>query len=213
MSIEKREDELSVYLAKQPYKTELDGINLTIARNVFPSDFGITSSFAGNFILQQKPGESALDMGCGSGYFAFLLKKIGSQRVIGVDFNRDAIECATANIGQNPGLAPIQFIHSNLFADVPPRKFDLIMFNFNYYPSNGLYGLNADGGQEILRRFFSEVVDYSDADTRIYIPYSEFVGAEHDPKNICGEYGLTINTRATTRNKAGEHYIYEIAQA
>jgi methylase of polypeptide subunit release factors len=213
MSIPKREDELLAYLDKQPYETKLDGINLTIARNVFPSDFGLTSSFVGGFMLQQKPGESALDMGCGSGYFAFLLKQIGSKRVMGVDYNRDAVDCASANLELNPDLAPIQFIHSDLFADVPPRRFDLIMFNFNYYPSNGLYGLNADGGQEILRRFFTEVVDYSDGNTRIYIPYSEFVGAEHDPKNICVEYGFAASTRATTRNQAGEHYIYEVARS
>ena len=85
MSISKREAELALYLDKQPYTTELDGITLEIAKNVFPSDFGITSSFFGEFMLRQKPANSALDMGCGSGYFAFLLKKMGCRTVLGVD--------------------------------------------------------------------------------------------------------------------------------
>jgi release factor glutamine methyltransferase len=213
MSIPKREAELASYLDKQPYLTELDGISLEIAKNVFPSDFGITSSFFGYFMLQQNPGSNALDMGCGSGYFALLLKKMGCHRVLGVDFNKDAFNCATGNALRNPGLGSVEFIHSDLFAQVSPRQFDLIVFNFNYYPSSGVFGLNADGGQEILKRFFSEVNPYITQQTRIYIPYSLFVGEEHDPKNICTDFGFTAKLVATTTNQSGEHVIYEVMQA
>ncbi len=210
MSIAKREQELSYYLDRQPYRTELDGISLTIAKNVFPSCFGITSSFFGNFILQQKPAATALDMGCGSGYFAFLLKKIGCETVLGVDFNSDAVKCATENSGLNPSLAPIAFIHSDLFNDVLLTTFDIIVFNFNYYPSNGDFGLNDDGGRQILQRFFSQVSAFCDSETRIYIPYSEFVGLEHDPKMICQDFGFTYEIMTTTVNETGEHCIYKI---
>ena len=210
MSIAKREEELSYYLDRQPYLTELDGISLTIAKNVFPSDFGITSSFFGDFILQQKPADMGLDMGCGSGYFASLLKKIGCKTVLGVDFNIDAVKCATENIKLNPSLAPIDFIHSDLFNDVPLTTFDIIVFNFNYYPSNGDFGLNEDGGRQILQRFFTQVTAFCDAETRIYIPYSEFVGIEHDPKMICRDFGFAYEVMATTVNDTGEHCIYKI---
>ena len=109
MSIAKRESELAVYLDKQPYMTELDGITLEIAKNVFPSDFGLTSCFFGDFILQQEPAPTALDMGCGSGYFALLLKKIGCTEVLGVDFNIDAVKCATENSQRNPDITPYRF--------------------------------------------------------------------------------------------------------
>ncbi|MSP28678.1 MAG: hypothetical protein EXR80_09860 [Methylococcales bacterium] len=59
MSIAKREFELANYLDKQPYMTELDGITLEIAKNVFPSDFGLTSCFFADFILQQDAGAIA----------------------------------------------------------------------------------------------------------------------------------------------------------
>ncbi len=213
MSISKRESELAIYLDMQPYLTKLDGISLEIAKNVFPSDFGITSSFFGDFMLQQKPGNSALDMGCGSGYFALLLKKMGCNMVLGVDYNKDAVNCATANALRNPVLAPIAFIHSDLFINVPPRHFDLIVFNFNYYPSNGVYGLNPDGGREILQRFFTQVPRYINRQTRIYIPYSLFAGAEHNPKNICASFGFFAEIVASTTNQSGEHVIYEIMQA
>jgi release factor glutamine methyltransferase len=213
MTIPKREAELAAYLDRQPYMTELDGIALKIARNVFPSDFGLTSSFFGDFILRQEPAATALDMGCGSGYFAFLLKKLGCDTVLGVDFNKDAIKCATENSLLNPLLVPVYFVHSDLFAQVPPMQLDLIVFNFNYYPSTGVFGLNEDGGQEILKRFFTQVDDYIDGDTRIYIPYSEFVGEEHDPKNICPAFGFSAEIVAATENNTGEHYVYKIMKA
>ncbi len=213
MSIDFRQQELAHYLDKQPYVTELDGITLTIAKNVFPSDFGLTSPFFGNFILQQAPAETALDMGCGSGYFAFLLKKIGCGQVTGVDFNRDAVQCTLENSRLNSHLGPIDFLHSDLFADVPHKLFDLIVFNFNYYPADGTFGLNADGGREILKRFFRQVKDYISEHTRIYIPYSQFVGAEHDPKHIAPEFGFSVTLEHSTVNHAGEHYIYKLMLA
>ena len=213
MSISKRESELAAYLAKQPYMTELDGISLEIAKNVFPSDFGLTSRFFGHQILQQAPVAHALDMGCGSGYFALLLKKIGCTEVLGVDFNIDAVNCATGNSLRNPSLHPVTFIHSDLFANVPAATFELIVFNFNYYPSNGDFGLNADGGREILKRFFSQVDRYITNNSVIYIPYSEFVGAEHDPKLICLEFGFSVDIVASITNENGEHYVYKLMKA
>jgi methylase of polypeptide subunit release factors len=212
MNISQRVSELSVYLDKQPYMTELDGITLEIAKNVFPSDFGLTSSFFGHFILQQPPVTKALDMGCGSGYFAFFLKKIGCTEVLGVDFNIDAVKCATENKQHNPSLQAIHFVHSDLFENIPPSTFELIIFNFNYYPSNGDFGLNADGGQQILRRFFGKVNAYITDNTIIYIPYSEFVGVEHDPKYICPEFGFSVETVAIIENENGEHYIYKVTK-
>jgi hypothetical protein len=86
------------------------------------------------------------------------------------------------------------------------------MFNFNYYPSNGTFGLNEDGGREILERFFSQVGNYLTEETRIYVPYSQFVGAEHDPKNVCPAFGFSVKVEDSLRNQAGEHYIYKIMQ-
>lgn len=152
-------------------------------------------------------------MGCGSGYFAFLLKKIGCNQVLGVDFNRDAVNCATKNNQFNPVLQTVDFIHSDLFNNVPLSTFGIIIFNFNYYPSNGDFGLNEDGGQVILKRFFAQVDRYIDHNTRIYIPYSQFVGEEHDPKLICTAFGFSVEVVAETQNETGEHYVYKLMKA
>ena len=212
MDIATREFELAHYLEKQPYQVEQDGIRLNIAKNVFPSDFGLTSRFVGRYILQQPPAKRALDMGCGSGYFAFLLKKIGCESVTGIDLNPDAVNCAQSNCALNPELGLINFVQSNLFNSIAVQRFDLIVFNFNYYPSNGVFGLYADGGREILERFFSEVSAYIEPNIRIYIPYSAFVGPEHDPRNIAPQYGFSVSIVDKTHTQTGDHFIYLITQ-
>lgn len=208
MTIAGRQDELAAYLEKQPYRIEQDDIQLTIAKNVFPSDFGLTSSFFGHYMLTRSPADNALDMGCGSGYFAFLLKKIGCKHVTGVDFNPDAVRCALGNVQLNPELAPVSFVHSDLFDAVPRQLFGVIVFNFNYYPADGVFGLNEDGGREILMRFFSQADAYTDQATRLYIPFSEFVGTAHDPRNIAPAYGWQVDIVDETQNAAGKHLIY-----
>jgi hypothetical protein len=87
------------------------------------------------------------------------------------------------------------------------------VFNFNYYPSNGDFGLNSDGGQAILKRFFTQVDRYIHDNTVIYIPYSEFVGEEHDPKIIGIDFGFSVEIMATIENHTGEHYVYKITRA
>ena len=164
-------------------------------------------------MVTQRPAETALDMGCGSGYFALLLKKMGCQKVLGVDLNPDAIACSKSNGIRNHTLGPVEFIHSDLFVNVPQTYFGLIVFNFNYYPSNGNFGLNHDGGREILKRFFTQVTPYIDRQTRIYIPYSLFVGEEHNPKSICASFGFFAEIVASTSNQSGEHVIYQVTQS
>jgi hypothetical protein len=61
-----------------------------------------------------------------------------------------------------------------------------------------------------LERFFNQAGAFCDTETRIYIPYSQFVGAEHDPKTICQNFGFNCETMATMVNEAGEHCIYKI---
>jgi methylase of polypeptide subunit release factors len=150
-------------------------------------------------------------MGSGSGYFAFLLKKTGCKSVVALDFNLDAVNCGIENLLLNPELAPIDFIHSDLFKNAPAVKYDTIVFNFNYYPSNGVFGLNEDGGEIILKRFFSEVEVFINPDALIYIPYSRFVGKQHDPLHICTDFGFKAEVVASTMNNTGEHVIYRIS--
>src|SRR5262245_26286153 len=76
-------------LDKQPYTVTLNGLTLEVHRDVFPPDLGrcaqnlarVAAGYAAN---------SALDMGCGSGFIALSLKQAGVANVWAVDIHPPA---------------------------------------------------------------------------------------------------------------------------
>ncbi|MCJ1888564.1 methyltransferase domain-containing protein, partial [Pseudomonas sp. LA21] len=73
--------------------------------------------------LDIKPGETALDVGTGTGLIALLMAR-KAKRVLGVDVNPKAIELAKKNAELN-GIANVEFRVSDLFENVS-GKFDVI---------------------------------------------------------------------------------------
>lgn len=105
-----------------------------------------------------------LEIGCGSG-IASLAAAGSAKSVLGVDVNPYAVKCAGENAARN-GIANASFAESDMFSTVPPgRKFDAVLFNPPYLPTNEserLHGpLNRafDGGKDgraVLDRFLAE---------------------------------------------------------
>ncbi|MGC8901931.1 MAG: 50S ribosomal protein L11 methyltransferase [Fervidobacterium sp.] len=73
-----------------------------------------------------KPGMDVLDLGCGSGILAILAKKLGANRVLGVDNDPLAVEVAQENAIRNG--VDIEVRWSDLFSNVD-GKFDIIVSN------------------------------------------------------------------------------------
>ena len=44
--------------------------------------------------LEIEPGDTVIDVGCGSGVLSFVAARLGAKRVIGTDLSEDAIEVA-----------------------------------------------------------------------------------------------------------------------
>tara|TARA_B100001964_G_scaffold225459_1_gene273313 strand:- start:401 stop:1444 length:1044 start_codon:yes stop_codon:yes gene_type:complete len=59
------------------------------------------------FSLSYFHGKNAIDVGCGSGRFSFVLKRLGCKTVIGVDYGEDGLEIANkmANQSQIQGIS------------------------------------------------------------------------------------------------------------
>ena len=47
--------------------------------------------------LEIEPGDTVIDVGCGSGVLSFVAARLGAKRVIGTDLSEDAIEVAKQN--------------------------------------------------------------------------------------------------------------------
>ncbi len=83
----------------------------------------------------QRDNVSILDIGTGSGCIAISLAYYGKNtQVMGVDISKGALEIARLN-ARNCGVEEnTVFVESNLFENIPPKKFDIIISNPPYIP-------------------------------------------------------------------------------
>lgn len=121
---------------------------------------------------RQKEKVSILDIGTGSGCIAISLAYyIKNSRVLGVDISKGALEIARKN-AHNCGVDErIAFIESNLFKNISPQKFDIIVSNPPYIPNEVIDTLDRqvkdfepkialDGGEDGLD-FYRKIVKQS----------------------------------------------------
>lgn len=102
-----------------------------------------------------------LDLGTGSGIQAIeASKKKDVKKVIAADVQKDVVEYLKNKIKNKK----ITFKQSNLFSSIKKMKFDAIIFNPPYLPSDlKVRDITIEGGKkgyEIIERFLSKVNSY-----------------------------------------------------
>ncbi|BAP62166.1 HemK2/MTQ2 family protein methyltransferase [Methanococcus maripaludis] len=122
--------------------------------------------------------KSVLDVGTGSGIQAINAVKQGALKVIGIDINPYAVECAKINSELNEiDSKKLSFKTGDLFKNID-EKFDVILFNAPYLPTSDEEKLEKylnyafDGGKdgrEVLDKFLDEVANYLKKDGIIQI--------------------------------------------
>lgn len=141
--------------------------------------------------LAVRKGDTALDVGTGTGLIALLMAKKASS-VLGVDINPLAIELARENARIN-GIKNVEFRVSDLFERVE-GKFDVITFNAPYLPGEpeepiDLALVGGEGGREVLDRFIREVPEYIKPGGTVQIVQSSITGVEETLEKL-EEVGL-----------------------
>ena len=84
--------------------------------------------------LKIKPGDSVLEIGTGTGIVAMYASKI-TDKITVTDINFDAVQLAEENFKAN-NIENIEILFGNLFEPVKDRKFDVILFNTPYLPTD-----------------------------------------------------------------------------
>ena len=102
-----------------------------------------------------------LEMGTGSGYIAVELSRNPRVRqVVGVDIDPKAVETARENALEAGVSDSVRFLESDLFQNLGDSRFDWILFNPPYLPSEGaideLSWAGGGKGGELLMRFLGE---------------------------------------------------------
>jgi ribosomal protein L3 glutamine methyltransferase len=89
------------------------------------------------------------DMCTGSGCLAVLLARhFKGARVDGIDLSPDALDVARMNVRRHRMEDRIRLVRSNLFADVPAARYDVILCNPPYEPSAHVDALPAEFRRE-----------------------------------------------------------------
>lgn len=127
----------------------------------------------------------ALEIGTGTGLIAIIAAR-KARAVIATDVNSHALDCAVRNIITNKAFN-VELRKGDLFEPVEDDKFDLILFNTPYLPSdedefiddeleaawNG--GLN---GREVIDRFLAGVKDHLNPGGKVQLVQSSLAGNE-----------------------------------
>ena len=103
--------------------------------------------------LPEFTGKTVLDMGCGTGIQGITALASGAKKTVFADKNPLALACAKKNL-EKLGLQG-EFVQSDLFENIR-EKFDAIIFNPPYVPSEKTVYPDVDGGKkgrEVLDRF------------------------------------------------------------
>ncbi|PVX27303.1 MAG: hypothetical protein CW716_03005 [Candidatus Bathyarchaeum sp.] len=139
---------------------------------VFVVDEHVYEPAEDTFLLAERlavtKDDVVLDVGTGCGILAVLAVK-KAKRVVAVDVNPYAIDCASKNAQTNEVEDRIDFRHGDLFQSIKQNeKFNVILFNSPYLPSEpdeekswiGKAWAGGPDGRAVIDRFLVDVPNY-----------------------------------------------------
>ncbi|HEY1871631.1 MAG TPA: HemK2/MTQ2 family protein methyltransferase [Chitinophagaceae bacterium] len=186
-------------------------IRLQIPSSVFHPGF----FFSTHLLLKQIKDLSLknkmfLEPGAGSGLLSIYAAKQGAN-VTATDINPLAVECIKQNALQNN--AEIDVIESDLFNNIPPQKFDVIVINPPYYKktpeSFADYAWNCGANGEYFQKLFYRLNDYIHAETKILMVLCDGCDIAM-VRSIADENDFDMKTIFIKQNMIENNFIFSI---
>lgn len=155
--------------------------------------------------LDISPGDSVLEIGTGSGIVAMYASKL-TDKITVTDINFNAIELAEENFKIN-GIQNIEILLGNLFEVVENRKFDVILFNTPYLPTDKddifddelNYAFDGGGdGRKIIDLFLNEVRNHLNTKGKVQMIQSSLSDIEKTLDKL-DELGFVSEIAASER--------------
>ena len=159
--------------------------------------------------LEIKDGQSVLEIGTGSGIVAMYASRL-TDRITVTDINFDACELARRNFMDN-GIENLEILFGNLFEPVKERKFDVILFNTPYLPTedddviDDTINYAFDGGvngRKVIDLFLNEVGNHLNDGGIVQLIQSSLSGNQ-ETLTMLDELGFIAEI------KASEHFFFE----
>ncbi|MCE5214006.1 MAG: class I SAM-dependent methyltransferase [Methanobacterium sp.] len=135
--------------------------------------------------LQVEKRSMVLEIGTGTGIIAIIAAK-EAQMVTATDVNPYALDCAVKNIVTNKTFN-IELRKGNLFEPVEDEKFDLILFNTPYLPSDDNEKVYDElekawnggvDGREVIDIFIKDVKDHLNPGGKVQLVQSSLSDSE-----------------------------------
>jgi methylase of polypeptide subunit release factors len=118
--------------SRRPYVQDWDGAPLLVLPGVLdPVITKVGAWLAARVAAEVRPGETWVDMGCGTGIVGLALARAGA-RVTCVDIDPQAVRNTRANAALH-GL-DVEVVESDLFTALPGRRFDRVAYNVPFWP-------------------------------------------------------------------------------
>ena len=159
--------------------------------------------------LEIKEGQSVLEIGTGSGIVAMYASRL-TDRITVTDINFDACEHERKNFMDN-SIEDIEILFGNLFEPVENRKFDVILFNTPYLPTeegevlDDTINYAFDGGlngRKVIDVFLNEVGNHLNDGGIVQLIQSSLSGNEETLEKLDG-LGFIAEIAAS------EHFFFE----
>ncbi len=159
--------------------------------------------------LEIEKGQSVLEIGTGSGVVAMYASRL-TDRITVTDINFDACELARKNFEEN-NIENIEILFGNLFEPVKNRKFDVILFNTPYLPTEegevleDTINYAFDGGlngRKVIDMFLNEVGNHLNDGGTVQLIQSSLSGNDETLTKL-DELGFIAEI------KASEHFFFE----
>ena len=159
--------------------------------------------------LEIKEGQSVLEIGTGSGIVAMYASRLTDDITV-TDINFDACELARKNFTEN-GIENIEILWGNLFEVVENKKFDVILFNTPYLPTEddevleNTINYAFDGGlngRKVIDLFLNEVGNHLNDGGIVQMIQSSLSGNDETLARL-DELGFIAEIAAS------EHFFFE----
>lgn len=159
--------------------------------------------------LEIEQGMSVLEIGTGSGIVAMYASRL-TDNITVTDVNFDACELARKNFQAN-NIENIEILFGNLFEPLENRKFDVILFNTPYLPTeegeviDDTLNYAFDGGlngRKVIDLFLNELKSHLNDGGIVQMIQSSLSGNEETLAKL-DELGFMAEI------KASEHFFFE----
>ena len=159
--------------------------------------------------LAIEKGQSVLEIGTGSGIVAMYASRL-TDNITVTDINFDACRLAEKNFEEN-GIEGIEILFGNMFEPVKNRKFDVILFNTPYLPTeedevlDNTINYAFDGGlngRKVIDIFLNEVGNHLNDGGIVQLIQSSLSGNE-ETLEMLDRLGFIAEIAAS------EHFFFE----